>query len=90
MSERAIHFRKVVKDKCLDERMEGMLSIRIEYYPPDNRRRDIDNIIKPILDALQHAHLFEDDYQVQKITAIRKSKVVEGGLVLIKVLEYAD
>ena len=90
LTKRATAFRRDIKDHCKGHRLDGALSVRIDYHPPDRRKRDIDNIIKPILDALQHAHLFEDDYQVQKITAIRKSKVVEGGLVLIKVLEYAD
>jgi crossover junction endodeoxyribonuclease RusA len=90
MSDRAIEFRRIIKDKCLDERLEGFLAIRIEYYPPDKRKRDIDNILKPILDALQHAQLFADDYQIQKITALRKTKIVDGGLVLIKVSEYED
>ena len=56
----------------------------IDYHPPDRRKRDIDNIIKPILDALQHAGLFDDDFQIQKITATRHD-VQDGGVVVILV-----
>ena len=43
--------------------------IVIIAYPPDTRRRDIDNIIKPCIDALKLAGLFEDDSQIDAITA---------------------
>jgi len=48
-----------------------------------------DNIIKPILDALQHAGLFEDDFQVKKITATRHD-VISGGSCVITVAELID
>jgi len=41
----------------------------ITAYPPDRRRRDIDNIIKPTVDALKLAGMFDDDSQIQAITA---------------------
>ncbi len=31
----------------------GKLAVRIEIAPPDDRRRDCDNVQKPILDALR-------------------------------------
>jgi len=42
----------------------GPLAVRIEVHPPDNRRRDADNVQKSVLDALQHAGVFWDDSQV--------------------------
>jgi len=47
---------------------ESDLEVAIEAYPPDRRRRDLDNLLKPILDALQYAELFTDDSQVRAIT----------------------
>jgi len=41
----------------------------ITAYPPDRRRRDIDNIIKPTVDALKLAGMFDDDSQIQAIAA---------------------
>ena len=43
----------------------------IEVYPPDNRRRDISNLIKIVEDALPW---FKDDSQVDKIEINRCEK----------------
>ena len=43
----------------------------IEVYPPDNRRRDISNLIKIVEDALPW---FRDDSQVDKIKIKRCEK----------------
>jgi crossover junction endodeoxyribonuclease RusA len=34
--------------------LSGRLVVRVEVYPPDNRRRDLDNLQKSLWDALQH------------------------------------
>jgi Holliday junction resolvase RusA-like endonuclease len=36
-------------------------------FPPDARRRDIDNYNKALFDALTHAGIWEDDSQVQRM-----------------------
>ena len=43
----------------------------IEVHPPDNRKRDISNLIKIVEDALPW---FRDDSQVDKINIIRCEK----------------
>ena len=43
----------------------------IEVYPPDNRKRDISNLIKIVEDSLPW---FRDDSQVDKINIIRCEK----------------
>jgi len=40
----------------------GPVAISIRIRPPDNRRRDIDNLVKPILDALVKAGVIADDH----------------------------
>jgi crossover junction endodeoxyribonuclease RusA len=37
------------------------VSVEILAYPPDRRRRDLDNILKAALDALTHAGIWADD-----------------------------
>lgn len=88
LTKTAIRFRKEVSKACKDYRIEGDMAVCIDYYPPDRRKRDIDNIIKPILDAMQHCGLFHDDYQVQQITATRQDTVV-GGLVAVHIRTVA-
>lgn len=48
------------------------MQVDLLIYPPDKKKRDIDNVIKVILDTLQHAGVFENDFNVWKLTAERK------------------
>lgn len=47
------------------------LAVTITAHQADGRRRDLDNLIKATLDALQHAGLYEDDNQVDQLTICR-------------------
>ena len=47
--------------------MPGRLSVEIVAYTPDRRRRDLDNLLKAILDCLQHAGVYKDDSQVDRL-----------------------
>lgn len=63
------------------ESMYGDLMVEIIIYPPDKRKRDIDNIKKALFDALQHAGLYKDDSQIVDDHTIKINKVVKGGLI---------
>lgn len=41
--------------------LDTYVSITINMHPCDNRRRDYDNILKPLGDALTHAKVYKDD-----------------------------
>jgi Holliday junction resolvase RusA-like endonuclease len=43
--------------------------VTVEITCRTNSRRDIDNIIKPVLDLLVRSELIEDDRMVQKVSA---------------------
>jgi crossover junction endodeoxyribonuclease RusA len=49
---------------------DSEVSVVIRAYPPDKRKRDIDNIIKPILDVLS-GPVFDDDCQVSDLRITR-------------------
>jgi crossover junction endodeoxyribonuclease RusA len=66
--------------------LTGPLSMGIVLNPPDYRRRDIDNTQKAILDALQAAGAYQDDYQIEELQIIR-STVVKGGKVAVVVMQ---
>lgn len=65
-------------------KLEGDVAVRIEVYPPDRRARDIDNIIKPILDACTEGGAWEDDSQVARLEVVRMP-VEKGGRVRVTV-----
>ena len=59
---------------------EARLSLVINAFPPDKRKRDLDNIIKAVQDALQHAGVYADDFQIDMLTVIRREPVPQGSL----------
>lgn len=71
------------KDYCGSERR---LAVTINVFPPDKRKRDLDNVCKATLDALQYARIFGDDNQIDMLTVIRRG-VVEHGCLQIWVSE---
>lgn len=56
----------------------GPMAIRIDIYPPDDRRRDCDNVQKAVIDALQHAGAFWDDAQVVWLLSIKHDSRATG------------
>lgn len=56
--------------------------IDIELRPPDRRKRDIDNNLKPILDSLTFAGVWDDDSRVDEMT-VSRGRVIDGGSVSI-------
>lgn len=58
------------------------LAVMLDVYPPDKRQRDLDNLPKGILDALQFAHVFDDDSQIDRLTIVR-GVVMQGGAVVV-------
>jgi len=70
-------------------RLKGPLRIEIEVYPPDRRRRDIDNVQKALLDALQHGGLYDDDSQIVKLD-IEKLGWATGGRTIVRIRELRN
>ena len=59
---------------------EGRLSVCIDMFPPDKRRRDLDNVCKAALDALTHASVYADDCLIDDLRVIRRQPVKQGML----------
>ena len=64
--------------------LDGPLAITIDVHPPDRRRRDIDNIQKSLLDALEHGGAYHDDSQIVRLVA-EKREVVTNGKVKVRI-----
>lgn len=48
----------------MNKKLNKQLKVTITAYRPDNRRRDLDNLLKAVLDALTHAGVYEDDHLI--------------------------
>lgn len=80
-------YRSLVGQTLVDlgaRQVKGRLKITVEAHPPNNVRRDLDNLLKSLLDALQHAGLYEDDGQIDDLRIVRQG-VIAGGEVLVTV-----
>jgi crossover junction endodeoxyribonuclease RusA len=54
------------------------VAVTLHMFPPDARRRDIDNPLKVLIDALTQAGLWKDDYQIRALSARRFEKQDQG------------
>jgi Holliday junction resolvase RusA-like endonuclease len=52
--------------------LTGEISALIDLFPPDRRRRDIDNILKALLDSLQYGGVYRDDSQIVSLNIKRR------------------
>lgn len=62
------------------------LSLMITVHPPDRRRRDLDNVLKALLDAMERAGLYDDDSQISRM-CIRREGMAPGGSVDVVISE---
>lgn len=60
----------------------GRIALAMDAFPPDRRRRDLDNLLKCTQDSLAHAGAFEDDSQIDLLTVARQCPVPAGRIVV--------
>lgn len=83
VGKKGLEFREGVKytvGTC--EPMTERLAVQIDAYPPDRRKRDLDNMMKATLDALEHAGVYENDGQIDELSIFRKEPTPGGKLVV--------
>ncbi len=62
------------------EPMTGLLAVSVRLSPPDERKRDIDNLQKPLLDAMEYAGVYRNDNQVSELHTYRDDPERLGGV----------
>ena len=86
------------KDDCAAEmllqrpgKVAGRLGIRIDAFVPDRRKRDLDNLVKPVLDSLGSGPnaLFDDDSQIDQL-AVYRCPVAKPGFLRVYVRGLRD
>lgn len=89
ISEKGRLYRKEVADQVLIQRgakhFAGKLKVEIEAFRPDKRRRDLDNLLKAILDGMTHAGVWEDDSNIVDLRIYWADTI--GGMLKVKVSE---
>lgn len=69
--------------------LAGPLSVSISFVEPDARRRDLDNLPKAVLDALQHAGVYGDDSQVRELNLSFAGREA-GGRCVVTILQLRE
>ncbi|KKK90576.1 hypothetical protein LCGC14_2721640 [marine sediment metagenome] len=68
------------------EAMTGPLRVTVTATMPDRRKRDVDNLFKAPLDALEHCRVFEDDNQVYRLL-IERVAVEKPGHIVVEITQ---
>jgi crossover junction endodeoxyribonuclease RusA len=70
--------------------LTGRLIVRVQACAPDRRRRDLDNVLKALLDALEKSGLYENDSQIDRLIVERAAVDPPQGHMLVDVIEVQD
>lgn len=66
--------------------LKQRLQVHLTAYPPDRRKRDIDNLLKGVLDSLEKAGVYENDEQIDDLHIVR-GDVEKYGRILVVIEE---
>jgi len=82
IAKKGVDFRAAVLQACQEQAvqpLEGRLAVHVTLFPPDKRKRDIDNILKSLLDACEHAGCYASDSQIDELHIVRQGNRQGGG-----------
>lgn len=86
---RAAAYCEILRQKVPRNRLTGRLRVAISASPPDRRRRDLDNMLKALLDVLHHTAVIRDDSDVDDLHIVR-GPVKPHGRVSISIDELTE
>jgi crossover junction endodeoxyribonuclease RusA len=74
----------LLKQQKACKRLSHSLRVTITLFPPDAKRRDLDNFNKALLDVMTHAGVYLDDSQIDHLTIVR-AQVQKPGCVKVEI-----
>jgi crossover junction endodeoxyribonuclease RusA len=91
MSQKGRDYKKTAQTKLHQMLIKGQIenlgdsnvSFHIRAFPGDKRKRDVDNILKALIDSCTGI-LFDDDSQITELS-IKKLKKVPYGYVIVEI-----
>ena len=92
VSKRGRSYRKLVKGLVLERGIrsfgDDLVRVHITLHAPDERRRDLDNLTKALFDALTHAGVWADDFNVWEYTVTRGKVDRSNPRIKVLVMKY--
>lgn len=86
LSRRAREYRAAAVAACAEQSAPRLGTARVRVtvvaYPPDRRRRDLDNLHKGVLDALAFARVIDDDSQIDELIITRAYPEPKGRVIV--------
>ena len=85
LSKAARQYKQAVYALCLGAGVRpgrGRLAVEVLVSPPDRRKRDLDNLLKAVLDSL-NGLAWDDDSQIDELRLARRPGVLPGGGVTV-------
>jgi len=73
----------MMKQQKIEQLIGTSFRLELYIYPPDKRRRDIDNLCKGAIDSLQFSEVIVDDFYIDELYVKRCDERVGGEVEFI-------
>ena len=72
-----------LKNQYSGEVLKKPISVEVYLFLPDNRKRDIDNMLKTLWDILEKAEIIENDNLIYETKTVKVKKSETHGTVIV-------